>query len=184
MTEAVCSAPAAAPKGRSLWASAWLRLRRNKAAMVSLCVVVLYILAGIFGPMVWPHNYATVYPAYVKVPASLEAYPREDTIIPGAERALSRARLTIEDVDVDDGTVRVSVTSSREIDPRVTRYLDRSDLFSNARVAETGADGQSAVLEADVARLWFLFGTDANGRDLVSRIFVSIRISLMIAALA
>jgi len=176
--------PAAAPKGRSLWATAWLRLRRNRAAMVSLAVLVLYALIGVFGPMLWIHDYRTVYANYVRAPASLTPYPRTETIVPGAEQALARARLDVTDVALDGGTVRVSVASSREIDPRVTRYLDRSDLFSGARLAGTGADGRTAVLEADVARLLFVFGTDSNGRDLVARILISIRISMLIGALA
>jgi oligopeptide transport system permease protein len=175
---------AAASAGRSLWATAWLRLRRNKAAMAGLVVLALYVVAGIVGPMVWPHDYRTVYTDYVRVPASLEPYPRVDTIAPGAMQALRRARLEVESVTVEDGTARIAVTGSREIDPRVTRYLDRSDLFSKARIAETSADGLSAVMKADVSRLTFVFGTDANGRDLAARILISIRISLMIGALA
>ncbi|MEM6763085.1 MAG: ABC transporter permease, partial [Pseudomonadota bacterium] len=123
-------------KGRSLWATAWLRLRRNRAAMVSLCVLGIYVVLGAFGPMLWPHNYATVYPNYVRVPASLEPYPREEAIVPGAERALRRARLTVESVEVDGSVVQIAVSSRRAIDPRVTRYIDRSDLFSGARIAE------------------------------------------------
>lgn len=152
--------------------------------MVSLFVLIIYVLLGIFGPMLWIHDYSTVYPNYVRVPASLEAYPREGAIIPGAQSALARARLDVGDVTVDGSTVRINVSSSREVDPRVTRYLDRSNLFSNARVVETSDEGKSAILEADVARLLFVFGTEQNGRDLAARILVSIRISLMIGALA
>ncbi len=175
---------AQAPKGRSLWATAWLRLRRNKAAMASLVVLVLYALLGIFGPLLWIHDYRSVYTNYVRAPASLTPYPRAEAIIPGAEAALARARLDVTSVEFDGGTVRVAVTSAREIDPRVTRYLDRSDFFSGARVADMAADGKSALLEADVARLLFVFGTDQNGRDLAARILISIRISMLIGALA
>ena len=177
-------APGSGPAGRSLWATAMMRLRRNKAAMASLVVLAIYILLGLFGPMLWLHDYAAVYPAYVRAPASLEPYPRADAIVPGAESALARARVDVDDVAIEGGTVRIAISSGREIDPRTTRYLDRSDLFSNARIVETGADGKTAVLEADVARLTFIFGTDANGRDLAARILISIRISLMIGALA
>jgi oligopeptide transport system permease protein len=171
-------------KGRSLWATAMLRLRRNRAAIASLVILVLYILAGIFGPMVWPHDYARVYPDYVKVPASLEPYPREENVIPGVEAALSRARVEVTDVSVEHGVVTIVATSSREIDPRITRYLDRSSLFANARVAAESDDGHSITIEADVDELYFIAGTDQNGRDLAARILISIRISLMIGALA
>lgn len=182
----VASTPNLTPetRSRSLWATAFLRLRRNKAAMVSAVILVLYIFAGVFGPLLSPHDYAEVYPEYVKVPASLEPYPRADRIVPVAEDALSRARLDIASVELDGNVVRIAASSSSEIDPRVTRYLDRSDLFANGRIAETSDGGRSVVIEADVQRLFFLFGTDANGRDLFARILISIRISLMIGALA
>ncbi|MEM8958034.1 MAG: ABC transporter permease subunit [Pseudomonadota bacterium] len=182
MTDATVAGPPTV--SRSLWATAWLRLRRNRAAMVSLWVLGIYILAGIFGPMLSPHNHATVYREFVKVPASLTAYPRPDAILPQAERALSRARLTLDEIALEGETLRIVATSSQEIDPRVTRYLDRSTLFSNARIAETSPDGTRMVMEADVARVHFFFGTDANGRDLLARTLISIRISLMIGALA
>ncbi|MEV8468432.1 ABC transporter permease subunit [Fluviibacterium sp. DFM31] len=169
---------------RSLWATAWLRLRKNHAAMASIWILVFLLLAGIFGPMVAPHDYSKVYPEFVKVPASLKAYPRVDTVVPVAERVLTRARLAPEEISVEGNTLRVTATSRREIDPRVTRYVDRSNLFSNARVVEMSPDGTSAVIEADVARYHFFFGTDANGRDLLSRVLISVRISMFIGALA
>ncbi len=170
--------------GRSLWATAMLRLRRNRAAMVALAVLILYILAGVFGPMLSPHPYDRVYREFVKVPASLEAYPRAAEIAPAAEQVLTRARLEPLDIAIDGTTLRVTASSSGEVDPRVTRYLDRSNLFSNARIAETSADGREVVMEAEIARYRFIFGTDANGRDMLARILISIRISLMIGALA
>lgn len=171
-------------KSRSLWATAFLRLRRNSAAMASIAVLFVLIIAGIFGPMLSPHDYAKVYPVFVKVPASLEAYPRADTVIPVAESVITRARLTPENVEVTGTVLRVTASSAREIDPRVTRYLDRSDLFSNARIVDTAPDGLSLTMEADIARFYFFAGTDANGRDLLARILISVRISLMIGALA
>ena len=71
--------------GRSLWQDAWIRLRRNRAAVASAIVLAILALVGIFGPLVWPHPYDRVYPQFVRVPASLEAYPRADTIMPGFE---------------------------------------------------------------------------------------------------
>ena len=48
----------------------------------------LLALAAAFGPLVAPHPYDRVYPQYVRTPASLEAYPKADAIIPDFESAL------------------------------------------------------------------------------------------------
>ena len=41
--DAMIAAAVSAPKGRSLWADAWIRLRRDKVAMISLVVIVIYL---------------------------------------------------------------------------------------------------------------------------------------------
>lgn len=43
-------------KPRSLWADAWNRLRKNKAAVIGLIVVVLFVLVALFAPLLAPHN--------------------------------------------------------------------------------------------------------------------------------
>ncbi|MBZ8132063.1 ABC transporter permease [Afifella sp. IM 167] len=173
-----------AASGRSLWQDALRRLRRNKAAMTSLVVLCVMALASIVGPAFWPHPYDRVYSEYVRVPASLEAYPKEDRIVPEMERSLKRARVAIGEISLKGDTVHATISDEEEIDPRITRYVDRSDLFSNARLAEKTADGKGAVMVADVARLRFIAGTDGNGRDLFARILMAIRISLAIGLLA
>jgi oligopeptide transport system permease protein len=184
MTDLAEPVPIPTRASRSLWQTAFARLRRNRAAMLSLLVLAIMALAGIFGPALAPHSYADVYTEFVKVRPSLRPYPQEDQVIPAAESALARARLELGDIEMEAGRVRIAVTSEREIDPRVSRYLDRSDVFSNAELTEISPDGRAAVIETRVQSLYFLMGTDANGRDLLARILISLRISLMIGALA
>ncbi|WP_099864117.1 ABC transporter permease [Pararhizobium haloflavum] len=171
-------------QGRSLWQDAWSRLKRNKAAIVSMLVLAAMALIGIFGPMFSPHPYDRIYPQYVRAPASFEAYPRADNILPAFESALARARVDIGEVTVEGSQARAAISDDEPIDERITRYVDRSDLFSNARIENLSADGMTGEMVADVQRLRFLFGTDANGRDVLTRTMIGIRISLAIGLLA
>jgi oligopeptide transport system permease protein len=170
-------------RGRSLWQDAWRRLRRNRAAIVSAVVLFVLAVAGIVGPAVWPHPYDRVYSEYVRVPASLEAYPRAETILPEFERQLARTRLDHGEPVLDGDTLTVDLQSDAEIDPRILRYFQRSDLFTGAEL-DLGPDGTTAILTVQVDRLHFFFGTDAIGRDLVARTLIGVRISLAIGVLA
>ena len=171
--------------GRSLWQDAWIRLRRNRAAVASAVVLIILSLIGIFGPMISPHPYEKIYPQFVRMAPSLEAYPRADTILPGLEREMARARLKGGEPELSGSKLTVDVTSSagRELDERVLRYFERSDLFSNPQI-ELAADKLSGKLSLNVSRLYFFFGTDNLGRDMMTRTFIGVRISLAIGLLA
>jgi oligopeptide transport system permease protein len=175
---------AEAAAGRSLWQDAWRRLRANRIAVASVVFLVVMTLACIFGPLLTGHRYDQIYQAYTSVPASLEPYPREEEIVPAVEEAMRRARLDVLSMDVKGNQVAVEVSDDEPIDPRVVRYLERSDLFSNTEVAEVDEDGRSMTITASVDRFRFLFGTDAVGRDLLTRTLFAGRISLAIGVLA
>ncbi|MFK0683281.1 ABC transporter permease subunit [Ochrobactrum sp. BD67] len=169
---------------RSLWQDAWLRLRKNRAAVASAIVLLLMAFLGVFGPMLSPHPYDKIYPQFVRVSPSLEAYPRADTIMPGLEQVLARARLKAAgEPELTGNSLVVNVTSQRPTDERVLRYFERSDLFGNPRI-ELAQDGLSGKLTLNVSRNYFLLGTDNLGRDLLTRIFIGVRMSLAIGLLA
>ncbi|MEM7567945.1 MAG: ABC transporter permease, partial [Pseudomonadota bacterium] len=174
------------PPGRSLWRDALVRLRRNRAAMVSLALLTLISLICFLGPTFSPHDPQTVYRNYVKVAPSLEARPTADEVEETMASALRRARVDILDFTVEGDLARVTVRNTREgpLDERITRYVDRPADFSGARIVEMLEDGRVATIEAEVSRIRFLMGTDANGRDLMTRIFLGGQISILIGLLA
>ena len=76
------------------------------------------------------------------------------------------------------------IFSAKPIDERVTRYIDRSDVFEGAQISEKSADGMTMTIRADVQKKYFFFGTDNNGRDLLTRTLSAGRVSLAIGLLA
>lgn len=169
---------------RSLWQDAWLRLRQNRAAVASAIVLIFLGLVGIFGPMLSPHHHSTIYQQYVRVAPSLEAYPKAEDVLPGFEREMGRARLQGDEPVLENGRLSVNVTAGdKPIDPRVVRYFERSELFSNPQL-NIAEDGKTGTLSVGVAQNYFLLGTDNLGRDMLSRVMIGVRISLAIGLLA
>ncbi|AQQ02796.1 peptide ABC transporter permease [Roseibium algicola] len=184
VTLTATSSTGAPAKGRSLWDDARDRLLANRAAVASIIVLLTIGLISILGPILSPHHYDTVYRDYVKVPASLEAYPKPEQVEPGFMSSAKRARLTVDAFEREGDTIVAKVTSSRDIDPRSVLYFDRSDLFRNTELTDMSADNKSATVRTDINFMHFYFGTDANGRDMMTRTFIAGRVSLTIGLLA
>ena len=170
--------------GRSLWADAWARLKANRAAMFSAVYLAVIVLLCLAGPSFTGHEFSTQYPSYVRVPPSLESYPKAATLEQEMKDVVRRARLNFVGWSKKEGRVLVTVTSAKSIDERVTRYLDRSDSFEDGKVESKSADGLTMTMSAATQHLYFYFGTDTSGRDLLTRTLIAGRISLAVGLLA
>jgi oligopeptide transport system permease protein len=181
MTDFAAAAPA---PGRSLWVDAQLRLRKNRAATASAVFLLIMVIVCIAGPWFAPHPFSTIYPDYVRTPPSLAPYPRPEMLDQAVKDAVSRARLQLIEWREQGGRIVVVAGSAKPIDDRVIRYLDRSSVFENALVDSKSAEATTITMSADVERLYFLFGTDNSGRDLLTRTLIAGRVSLAIGLLA
>jgi oligopeptide transport system permease protein len=188
MTEAALLHPHDVPEtpvaGRSFWGDAWRRLKTNKAAMVSLVYLVLMTVVCVVGPYFVPHNYTTIYADYVRTPPSLSSYPKPEMIETALGDVLRRMRADLKEWRQEGERIFFTVTSSREIDERNVRYIERSDTFDDAKVEDKSGDGLQMTFSAAIKQQYFLFGTDNTGRDLLSRTLMAGRISLAIGLLA
>ncbi len=170
--------------GRSLWDDALIRLRRNKAAVVSIAVLALVTLLSLFGPYVTGHAFDKVYTEYTRVPASLQLHPSADQIAPAIERIALRLRAKPENIVIRDGMARFELAAPRAIDERALAFFDRSDIFGPAGVVARAEEGRRLTVDVPIEYRRFLFGTDSNGRDLLTRTLIAGRVSLAIGLLA
>ena len=63
-------------------------------------------------------------------------------------------------------------------------YFARSNAFADARLRERQDEGRRLIVDARIRRLAFPLGADSNGRDLLTRILIGARVSLLVALLA
>jgi oligopeptide transport system permease protein len=171
-------------KGRSLWIDAWNRLKANRAAIISAIYLCFIVLLTIIGPNLTGHEFTTQYPSYVRVPPSIEPYPKADKLDQEIKEIITRAHLTLKEWKQEGGRFLVTVSSTKPIDDRVTRYLDRSDSFKDGKVESKSSDGLEMTMSASVQHLYFFFGTDISGRDLLTRTLMAGRVSLLVGLLA
>ena len=180
MSEAVLQTTAS----RSLWGNAFRRFARNGAAMGGLIVLALVTLACLIGPLLTPNAYDRVFQDYVRAEPSLAPYPQAAQVLPAAEKIVARMRAAIASFSLQGDALTLQLTSPRGIDPRLIAYFERSDLFGPARITQTADEGKNITVEAPLKRIRFLFGTDANGRDLLARTLMAGRVSLAAGLLA
>ena len=131
-----------------------------------------------------PAPYTTIYSDYVRTPPSLSSYPQPEMIEGALTEVVKRMRVDMEEWHQDGNRIFMTLTSSKKIDERNVRYVDRSDTFDDAKIEEVSADGMRMVMSASIKLQYFLFGTDNVGRDLLSRTLMAGRISLAIGLLA
>ena len=176
--------PAPAIEGRSLWAEARARLMRNRAARASLMVLAAMALACLVGPYLTGHAYDQTYRDYVRVPASLTRHPTPDRVSEVLKTLAARMRVDIVSHEVKDRTIRMTLVSPRPFDERLLAYVERTDLFGPAVAVSRAEEGKRLEIEAPIKSRFFLFGTDTNGRDLLTRSLIAGRVSLAIGLLA
>ena len=160
------------------------RLARDRPALAALASLVLIALACLIGPSLTGHPPERIYPDVVRVAPGLAAHPRPDEVRPALQRLAFRMRVSLEEVVQYGDRVRLTLTAQKPIDLRAFRLLPRSGLFGEAAVRERSADGRRLVAEVPIRKRVFLLGTDALGRDLLSRCLAAGQVSLLIGLTA
>jgi oligopeptide transport system permease protein len=64
----------------SYWSDAWRRLQQNRAAIISFYVIILIILAAVFGPLLSPYSYSDQSLIMQNQPPSLEHWCGTDNL--------------------------------------------------------------------------------------------------------
>ena len=185
----------------SYWKDAWRRLKKNVVAMVALGVIIFLFLFAFVGPLLIPYGYdefnngaENLYPYHY----TLEDQQRVD------EEIASRTQSEVVDVDQMIEQAKAEAEAKGETLSRV----DEAKIRAKATVSQQSAD-EEAVTEEEAAKVLgikhsifgysnkelerkaagekvfpHVFGTDDQGRDIMVRVMVGSRVSIIVGICA
>ena len=151
---------------------------------LSLALLALIALACIFGPMLASHPFDRVYPDYVLAPPSFAPHPNAEEARLAALDVAQRLGVRVESLRQNGAKLEITLAGERPIDAQSLQIFARSDVFGAPRVAAAVDQGRRLRLDIPLKESLFLFGADANGRDLLSRTLIAGRVSLAVGLLA
>lgn len=188
-------------KSVSYWADAWRRLRKNKVAMVALCIIIVLVLFGFVGPKIVPYTYKqqirgaeALHPWHYtledteKIHAYMEEHNGSANLSPdeAVEQARAEAEAKGEELSrVDEAKIRAqaSTKSQSASDEEVTE----KDAAKALGIKSKAFGYSEAELQrmADGEKVFpHVFGTDDAGRDIMVRVMVGTRVSIIVGVCA
>ncbi|NLH02011.1 MAG: ABC transporter permease [Clostridiales bacterium] len=171
----------------SYWKDAWRRLRQNKVAMVALGVLIFLALFAFAGPHFVPYGYdqfnagaENLYPWHY----SLEDQTKLESLSGTQEERLAAA---LEEAKQKKGAELTSieiaqikaVVKSQKVD------VDEFKKENNIHLKPFGYSNSELQRIANGEKVFpHVFGTDKNGRDIMVRLMVGTRVSMLIGLFA
>ena len=162
-------------KSVSYWADAWRRLKKNTVAMVALCVLVVIFLFAFLGPVLVPYGYdefvagsENLHPWHVSLEDQRSMLSPDEVV----EAAIAEAEAKGEKLSpVDIAMIRANAKNSGETADVKTKIFG----YSNKELLRKEA-GESVFPH--------VFGTDKFGRDIMVRVMVGTRVSMIVGVCA
>lgn len=185
--------------GDSLWKEALKRLLRDKLAVFGGLVVLILIVLAVLAPVISPHNpnkqYADGTTSY-GTPLPIGSHGKElKLVLSEAPKHTFSVPSTITYTSADgkyDFTTRQNINfeaGGREavipVNPRKTEMVSAPDGLNLTPSGVDLADLSLSIASATLSNTHFYpLGTDAAGRDVLSRLIYGARVSLEVGVLA
>ena len=170
-------------KSRTFAGDVWFRFRRKPTAIAGFVIIIALMLFALVGPLFTPYDYSVQNLEVVNVPPVMKVYQ-----IPNGDYLYITTALKV-----------ISVTPDGKLSGQLRKVRDESDksmtIFDADGTEVALYYGGSPYVIADEAtgsiypsktmlNKSYILGTDALGRDVLTRLMYGTRISMLVALMA
>ena len=187
----------------SYWKDAWRRLRKNTVAMVALVIIILLTIFAFVGPAVVPYTYKqqirgseALHPWHYsledqeKINAYMEEHSGAGKLSP--DEAVEQARKEAEAKGttlsrVDEAKIRAKANVSQQEASDNEEKVTEADAVKALGIKHSmfGYSNKELQKKAEGEKVFpHVFGTDDQGRDIMVRVMVGARVSIIVGVCA
>ena len=167
---------------RSYSGDVWFRFRRKPASVAGLIIILAILLFAIFGPMMSPHSYQAQELSFVNIP------PRMSVFVMGDDYIYITRNLKPIHVAIDGRLIGALPRIKEDLVKKRTSYdFNGSPITVDYSMRPPGliaSDGNPVEESVKILNRTYPLGTDKLGRDLLTRLMIGARISLLVAFIA
>ncbi|MET0298873.1 MAG: ABC transporter permease [Flavitalea sp.] len=163
--------------------SIWMRLRRNKGAVIGIVIIVIAVLIGLLGYLIAPDNSSNANRMIVEIGGQKPGFTMQFLKTPSLRQQTQPSffsKVVSGGVDVYDYTPINSASVSGDslvVMQFVDEGVEERKTFSLAALDSL----QNATVRGyKVETIRFHLGTDKYGRDILSRLLIGVRVSLAV----
>ncbi|MER3470138.1 MAG: peptide transporter [Chitinophagaceae bacterium] len=158
----------------TFWQATWKRLKKNKGALIGLCIIVIAIFLALFGYFLAPD--ASPYANRIILEIGGEKPGYEQTFICVKKQKVAATNLF---------SRAVSGKSDEYDNIPISSWKERGDSIFVAKFIDEGITEPITFAKNDLApnpivTKKFYLGTDRYGRDILSRLIIGTRVSLSV----
>ena len=187
----------------SYWKDAWRRLRKNTVAMVALVIIILLAIFAFVGPAVVPYTYKqqirgseALHPWHYsledqeKINAYMEEHSGAGKLSP--DEAVEQGRKEAEAKGttlsrVDEAKIRAKANVSQQQASDNEEKVTEADAVKALGIKHSmfGYSNKELQKKAEGEKVFpHVFGTDDQGRDIMVRVMVGARVSIIVGVCA
>lgn len=157
----------------------WRKLKRNKAAVFGMIVIMLSFLTALFAHFLAPDHSPDANRMILEIGGAKPGYTQQFLLLPKQNHQRSASVLQQLLSGRDDRFFYIPITGYRKHNDSliIQKYIDEglTEKISYP-LAETRIDKKDYIIKSQS----FYLGTDKYGRDILSRLLVGVRVSLSV----